>query len=735
MIARLTRPSIARAAILPVAGVLTVIAVLAVAVLATHNRARTAASLLEKATLTARVIGPNAAAAAWNFDAQSGARILQALAPDPDFASGIVVDDKGELFASFRNSTAAIAAVTPTAVAALLGAADPKSLKISELREFVEDDAATIVLPLVVEPLIIEQKGLKNVGYMALSFSRRRAHAAALREILAIGTGGILALLAVCALLGWVLSRVTRPIRNITEAMDRLSSGELDTTIPALDRRDEVGAMARALAVFKENSIERQRLEFLTSTLQQTTEDLRREGAMVAHLANHDTMTGLANRASFTGQLNEAFAAARRSGTPFAILCLDLDHFKDVNDTLGHPQGDLILQAAAHRLKGIVHHNDVIGRLGGDEFAVLVTSATDASGIAVLAQRINEALAEPVEIEGNQVGVSASIGISIFAPTIASPDQMMIQADLALYRTKQGGRNGFCFHSSDLDDQVHERVAITGELHAALQAGGLELYYQPQVEIASGRIIGLEALVCWNHPTRGLLSSAAFVPVAEATGMMVPLGRWILDECCRQIRSWSQAGVVPPLVAINVSAAQFKASVNFDHDLVQLLARYGIDPRAVELELTEQTLMDATGTHRGTIERIRALGVGVAIDDFGTGHSSLGCLRSYRVSRLRIAQQLVRELATNPGDAAIVRTTIGLARELGIDVLAEGVETAGQLRLLEAAGCRCVQGTYFSRPVPAAAAAELLCRGVLRPGAGIAEVDGPALAPDDACAA
>jgi predicted signal transduction protein with EAL and GGDEF domain len=396
----------------------------------------------------------------------------------------------------------------------------------------------------------------------------------------------------------------------------------------------------------------------------------------------------------------------------------------------------LLLQTVARRLQGILRHSDTIGRLGGDEFAILVMEAVDAADVAMLSQRINEELAEPYAIHGNQVHVSASIGISIFEPTIASPDQMMIQADLALYRTKEEGRNGFCFHSADLDRLVHERVAITGELHVALQKNELELYYQPQVEILSGRIVGLEALVRWNHPTRGLLTPGVFVPVAETTGMIVPLGRWILEECCRQIQSWAREGVVPPLVAINFSAAQFKASPNLDRELGQLFARHGIDPHTVELELTEQTLMEATEAHSVTVDRIRALGVGIAIDDFGTGYSSLGYLRSYQVNRLKIAQQFMPELATNPADAAIVRATIGLARELGIDVLAEGVETADQLRLLEGAGCRYVQGYYFSRPVAADAAARLLRRGVVLPDDdGIVSVDGAALVPDGACAA
>jgi EAL domain-containing protein (putative c-di-GMP-specific phosphodiesterase class I) len=301
---------------------------------------------------------------------------------------------------------------------------------------------------------------------------------------------------------------------------------------------------------------------------------------------------------------------------------------------------------------------------------------------------------------------------------------MMTQADLALNRSKQTGRNNFSFHSLELDTEARERAAISSDLHAALERNELELYYQPQVEIATGRITGLEALLRWKHPERGLISPDVFIPIAEVTGVILPIGRWVLDEACRQFQRWNREGLTLPLLAINVSAAQFKASPNLDDELEQVFARYGIDPGKIELELTESALMEATESSSRMIERLRSLGVGIAIDDFGTGYSSLAYLRSYRVSRLKIAQDFVRDIATRADDAAIVRATIGLARELGIDVVAEGVETAAALRLIEAAGCRCVQGYYFSRPVPADVAGEMLRRGVLS-----AQADAIAAAP------
>jgi diguanylate cyclase (GGDEF)-like protein len=710
MMSRLTRPSIARAAILPVAGVLVAIAGLAVVFFASQNRMRLTAGLLEKAALTARVAAPNAAAAAWQFDRNAAVRVLQSLASDQDFASGIIIDDKGAVFAQFNRTFMPIEPVTPEMAANLAGASDARALRPSFQREFVRDKQAVAV-----SPLVMQEARTTYVGTMVLAFSRARADGLAREGVMEIATIATFTLLAVCVLLAWILSRVTRPIRELTGAMNRLSAGEHDTAIPALYRRDEIGAMARALSVLKENSIERQRLEFLTRSLQRKTEELRREGEKVSWLAHHDMMTGFANRASFNASLDETFAAARDGGAGFAVLCLDIDHFKDVNDTLGHAQGDMLLQAVARRLEAVVRESDVVGRLGGDEFAILLTSEVEVCGVAAVARRINKTIGEPFAIDGNEVHVSASIGISIYSAEIASPAAMMIQADLALYRIKESGRNDFCFHSPDLDRQVRERVALTGELHTALQRGELVMHYQPQVEIASGRIVGLEALMRWNHPKRGMLAPGTFLPVAETTGMIMPLGRWMLEECCRQMHCWNAEGIAPPILAINISPAHFKTSPHLDRELADLLARHGVNAGSVELELTEKALMEAAESQDGLVERIRALGVGIAIDDFGMGHSSLRYLHAGRVSRIKIAQQLMREVAISAGDATIVRATIGLARELNIDLVAEGIETAQQLRVLKAAGCRCAQGYYFSRPLPAAEVEAMLRQGLLSP--------------------
>jgi diguanylate cyclase (GGDEF)-like protein len=455
------------------------------------------------------------------------------------------------------------------------------------------------------------------------------------------------------------------------------------------------------------------KLETLTASLRETGDQLQRESALVTRLASLDSMTGLANRATFQGRLTASFVEARREDGHFAVFCLDLDHFKDVNDTLGHPIGDRLLQIAAERLVGVVSRDDVIARIGGDEFALLIFDVSDRAVLARIATRIVEALNQSYDLDGNVVRVSASIGISVFGPDAASPEDMMIHADQALYRAKAEGRNGYYFHCAELDREVRERVTVADELQAALRNGEFVLHYQPQVEVPSGRIDGLEALIRWRHPTRGLLYPGAFLAVAETTGMIAPMGRFVLEEACRQIKRWQAQGLMPPPVAINISAAQLKGPVPFDEELRETLARYEVDPALIELELTECALVESTKANRDLIKRVRELGVSVAIDDFGTGYSSLEYLRAYRVNRLKIPQQFMTAVAIEAGDAAIVRAALVLARELGMEAIAEGVETPEQLAFLLAAGCRQVQGYYYSKPLPVEDLQPLLLRGAI----------------------
>jgi len=428
-------------------------------------------------------------------------------------------------------------------------------------------------------------------------------------------------------------------------------------------------------------------------------------------LALTDPLTALANRRAFLERLTMAFATSRRSASPLAVLFVDLDDFKDVNDTLGHAIGDALLRQVVQRLRNTIRSTDLVARFGGDEFAILQADASDPIAAATLATRVGTCLAAPFEIEGHEVRITASIGISLYSADVAGPDAMMMQADLALYRAKGDGRNCFRFHTGQLDQEVHLRVTLAEELRLAIGGTELELNYQPLVEINSGRIVGLETLLRWNHPRRGLIMPSIFIPIAERTGAIVPLGLWVFEEGCRQLKQWRDQGIAPEILAVNVSGVQFKGASDLPLEIAASMARWDIEPGSIEVELTETVLMEITKKHGETFERLRQLGVRIAIDDFGTGYSSLKYLTIYPINRLKIAQELVFRVTTDPRNATVVRAAIRLAKELGIEVIAEGVETEAQANFLLSAGCAYAQGYYFSRPVNAERATELLQRG------------------------
>jgi diguanylate cyclase (GGDEF)-like protein len=431
----------------------------------------------------------------------------------------------------------------------------------------------------------------------------------------------------------------------------------------------------------------------------------------VYELAQTDALTGLANRRAFFDRLDHCLAEAQRSGKRFAVLYFDLDHFKDVNDTLGHAFGDELLRQVADRLRAIVSPTDLVARFGGDEFAVLESNVLGPAQAEALAKNVALVLGRPYAINGAAVHVTASIGIACHASGLTTPDAVMMQADLALYRAKEDGRNCWRFHSVELGEQLRERVAISEELRGALEGGELRLEYQPQVELSTGRIIGLEALLRWHHPTRGAVSPALFIPIAERSGCILQLGQWAFDEACRQYRVWQDQGIAPKVLAVNFSALQFKAAADLIGNITRSLERWAVAPGQMEVELTESVLMDAREGHADCIERLRESGVRIALDDFGTGYSSLSYLTAYPVDRLKIAQQLVFGVTEEPRNATVVRTAIRLARELDIEFVAEGVETQAQVDFLIAAGCEQAQGFHFSRPVSADLATELLRQG------------------------
>ncbi|WGT63214.1 putative bifunctional diguanylate cyclase/phosphodiesterase [Variovorax paradoxus] len=434
----------------------------------------------------------------------------------------------------------------------------------------------------------------------------------------------------------------------------------------------------------------------------------------LARLARTDSLTGLANRATLTERLHQAHAAARRGSMPFALHYLDLDHFKPVNDMFGHPTGDLLLREVAQRLKKCTRETDVVARLGGDEFAVLQSEMGELAAAGALAAKIQAELARPYMLGGNEVHVSVSIGICPYIAGSASPDEMLVQADVALYRSKEEGRNQFHFHSEEIDHEVRDRVALGEDLKKAIEREQLELYYQPQVELSSGKIVGVEALLRWNHPERGLLDASAFVPIAERTGGIVMLGRWALNEACKQMSLWREQGVAPPVVAINLSLGQLRKGAELVRDVVECLAKWQLNPSDLEFDVTESTLAQMTWSHNEVLPQLRALGVRIAIDDFGTEYSSFEYLRTYRVNHLKIAQSMLKRAIDDPDSAATVRAIMNLAREARIGIIVEGLETEAQRAFLHSTGSTTLaQGYYFSEAVVANEAGDLLRSGTM----------------------
>ena len=436
----------------------------------------------------------------------------------------------------------------------------------------------------------------------------------------------------------------------------------------------------------------------------------------IALLARTDGLTGLANRSTLIERLHQSFAAARRGASPFAVFYLDLDHFKHINDTLGHPVGDLLLQEVSRRIQTCTRENDVVARLGGDEFAVLQTEMLDPAQSGALASKILKTLVEPYQLEGNEVRISASVGISTYAQDSESADSMLVQADMALYRSKNSGRNQYHFHSEEINQAVIDRVAITQDLKKAIEQNELELHYLPEVDLGSGKILGMEALVRWNHPERGLLGADQFIPAAEKTGTIVALGRWVLEQACRQMRQWRDDGMAPPVIAINLSLAQLKSGGELIRDVLETTGKWGLSPADLQFDVTEATLAQTKWTQNDVLPKLRELGVKIAIDDFGTDYSSFDYLKTYRVNHLKLAQSLIDHASQDVESATTLRAIINFAREVGIGIIAEGVETQEQRYSLMATGSpMTAQGYYFSKAVDSHRASELLQTGHIAP--------------------
>ncbi|MGO8912804.1 MAG: putative bifunctional diguanylate cyclase/phosphodiesterase [Bradyrhizobium sp.] len=436
----------------------------------------------------------------------------------------------------------------------------------------------------------------------------------------------------------------------------------------------------------------------------------RKAEQKVERLARTDPLTGLPNRRAFVEALHQAIGRTGRGGKGFAVLYLDLDYFKDVNDTLGHRVGDELLEAAGERLRSSIRVTDAVARFGGDEFAVLQTDIGDPADAAALAGKLIEIIAQPFSIEGNRIQSGTSIGIAVGESGTSDGETLLSHADLALYRAKSEGRGSYRFFTESMDTEVHARVKLADELREAIAHGQMILHYQPQVDVRDGRIKGLEALVRWSHPARGLLLPGNFIHIAEQTGLIAPLGRWVMNEACRQMKEWLDAGIALPVLAVNISATELKIA-GIESKILAVIDRHGIPPGRIELEITEYTMMEVSKRSDDILERLRQHGIGISIDDFGMGYSSLAYMKRFRPSRIKIAGEFVSGMLKNEADRAVVRAIVEMAHELRVGLIAEGVETAAQAEFLCDLNCYDAQGFYFSRAVTAHDIAAILRSG------------------------
>ncbi len=419
----------------------------------------------------------------------------------------------------------------------------------------------------------------------------------------------------------------------------------------------------------------------------------------IQYLAHYDVLTGLPNRVQLDERIQFAIGQAASSGQQLALLFLDLDHFKDINDSLGHSVGDALLVALARRLRAIMRAGDMVARLGGDEFVFLL-HGVDVAGLAQTAQRILDVVEEPFSIEQHELAVSGSVGIALYPDDSGDLEGLVKCADAAMYRAKQNGRNRYCFFTAEIEAMTVRRMQVVGALRHALEQHQLTIHYQPQCSARDGRIIGAEALLRWHHPVLGQVSPEEFIPAAEDSGLIVPIGEWVLRRAVRQMKAWLDEGMAPFVMAVNLSTMQFRHP-NLPAMVATILAEEQLPAQYLELELTESGAMHDPPAAIAVMDQLHARGVRMAIDDFGIAYSSLSYLKKFKVYKLKIDQSFVRDISADPEDRAIVTAIIAMARGLGLRTIAEGVETAAQLEFLREHGCEEIQGYYFSKPLTA----------------------------------
>jgi diguanylate cyclase (GGDEF)-like protein len=493
--------------------------------------------------------------------------------------------------------------------------------------------------------------------------------------------------------------------QNIESAIEAMRVGAFDYIMKPFDFQHVEAAVRRALEHHTLLAAKRRHENHLEELVKQRTAELN-------HLAYHDALTDLPNRILFEDRLTQALILAERNHQTLGMLFLSLDGFKKVHDTLGRAMGDRLLQKVAERLRISAHRGETVARFEGDEFALLLTQVggTEGEDVGAVIFQINESLKLPFLIDEHELFITVSIGISLYPDDGADALTLLKNADAALYRAREQGGDNYQFYTADMNAKAMKRLTLENNLRRALERSEFEVYYQPVLDINTKKIVGVEALLRWHHPELGLVQPAEFISLAEDTGMIVPIGEWVLRTACAQSKSWQSAGFAPLSLAVNLSARQFQQQ-NLSEVVVRILRETGLNPRDLELELTESSIMKNAEWAVRTLSELKAMGVKIAIDDFGTGYSSLGYLKRLPIDTLKIDRSFVSDVTTDPDDAALVMAIITLAHNLRLKVIAEGVDSEEQLRFLHLLRCDEWQGYFFSKPLPVEAFEELLLQG------------------------
>ena len=631
--------------------------------------------LLQDAQVLSRSISKDCAAAMVHNDQKAATLALEPLAANHSVLGARLFDQEQNIFAEFYRNLAR----------------DPENDELKVKTLLREGHVYYQKYLDVFEPIVYEGKVL---GQLML-----RMDLVKINDILIRYTwiGGVVFL--IYSLLAFLLASslqklISDPIKSLLLSMQTISKKKNYSLRVEKTSEDELGSLFDGFN------------EMLTE-IEIRDQELQNNEANLEHLANHDSLTKVANRLLFHDRLEHSLARAKRIKSRLAILVIDLDRFKNINDSLGHDIGDHVLCAVADRLSSFVRDADTLARIGGDEFAIILDQIKRTNDVGRYVQKLLREIAQIIEVDEHKLHITASIGVGLYPENGEDVESLMKSADTSMYRGKEGGGNSYQFYSGDMNTDARESLLLENQLREALQKKQLLLYYQPQYELKAGHLIGFEALIRWKHPDLGLVSPLDFIPMAEESGLIVPIGEWILYTACKQMKKIQEQWKLPLSMAVNLSPRQFLHS-SLVQTVAEVLYRTKLNPRFLELEITESMVMGNIEQSISKMNEFKKMGVQLAIDDFGTGYSSLEYLKKFPISKLKIDQSFVRELGHDANDTAIVHSVIALGKSMELEVIAEGIETVEQLDLLEKEGCDQGQGYLFSKPLPVEALPALL---------------------------